>query len=219
MSTDWPKYWPCPSGGNSSIKEDRHKETHNPWGDRGSFDYAQPWATYQNALEHTCVCICTCKQVHISMGRGPAPCVFTRSTVIFESLLVFRYKCDQKRMFNCNSQSIMQIQIDVSDVKCLSNAITLEGIYLLLICFCHYKLRINTVLFLAYGRIKIREWVWFHLWGKRHGIWEMGQGGFWYLVKFQLLVWVVTTWPYYVLSQAHIFPPWTTVCLFSNKIF
>lgn len=65
----------------------------------------------------------------------------------------YQYSCvsvtKKKKVFNCNSQSIMQIQIDVSDVKCLSSAITLEGIYLLLICFCHYKLRINTVLFLA----------------------------------------------------------------------
>lgn len=132
-----------------------------------------------------------CVRLHVQTsawslrGEGMRRRVLTRSTVIFESLLVFRCKCDQKRVFNCNSQSIMQIQIDVSDVKCLSSAITLEGIYLLLICFCHYKLRINTVLFLAYGGIKIREWVWFHLWGKRHGIREMGQGGFWYLVKFQ----------------------------------
>ena len=107
-------------------------------------------------------------------GGGMYGCVFTKSTVIFESLSVFRCKCDQKRVFNCNSQSIMQIQIDVSDVKCLSSAITLEDIYLLLICFCHYKLRINTVPFLAYSGIKIREPVLFYLWGKK--TWDMGNG-------------------------------------------
>lgn len=73
----------------------------------------------------------------------------------------------QKSMFNCNCQSIMQIQIDVLDVKCLSSAITLEGTYLLLICFCHYKLRINIVLFLAKNGIKIREGVFISFMGKR----------------------------------------------------
>lgn len=151
MSIDWLKYWHCRSGGNSSIKECRHKETHNPQSDEGSSDCAQPGVTTKRlsyTVQKTCASARTNERVISTGGTRVGVCLPEGQSLLSH----YQYsgvRVTQKSVFNCNFQSIMQIQIDVSDVKRLSSAITLEGIYLPLICFCHYKLRINAVLFLA----------------------------------------------------------------------
>ena len=66
----------------------------------------------------TYVFVCTNEHIYI-WGVCMCGCCVNRNYNTCESLSVFRYKCDppKARLFHCNSQSIMQIQLNASDVK------------------------------------------------------------------------------------------------------